>query len=188
MPVIATALVGLFLLGGAFNAGAPAPDQTITPLPGISVHLTGYNAVSWQTDADPSVTASGAFSNPEVVAARSHDLADELPFGTVIEIDRPDVQNPAACGFDAVSSLIGYRVIADSMNMRMHNRVDILFPNTDSVSVGGQKINPSRALGVCDNVTVRILGRINPNKMPKTQDELVALLTKAGPSLAFASK
>ncbi|MDE1966401.1 MAG: hypothetical protein KGI41_04145 [Patescibacteria group bacterium] len=150
--------------------------------------MTGYNAVSWQTDADPSVTASGAFSNPEVVAARSHDLAKELPFGTVIAVTGPaDKQN--SCGFGAVSGLIGYRVIADTMNESMHQHVDILFANDASIPLGGGKsLNASNVLGVCDGVTITVVGRIRMKDIPKTQAELAALVEGTRAPLAVADK
>lgn len=191
MPVFATALVGLFLFSGAFGAQTPValekeePPQVV--LPSYTVKVTGYNAVSWQTDGDPSTTASGAFSNPEVVAARSRDLAAELPFGTVIEMDRPNVDS-VNCGFDAVSGLIGYRVIADTMNERMHNTIDLLFENDVTVPISGVHVNPSRALGVCDEVVLRVIGRIDPNHIPKTQEALAKLVTNQPAALAFADK
>lgn len=168
--------MGIFILAAAPQAGWAA-NQTPppAPLPTYEVGLTGYNAVPEQTDGDPSTTASGAFSNPAIVAARSVDLADELPFGTVIEITDTQGTRPN-CGFDAVGEQIQLRVIADSMNPKIHNRVDILFPADDYVTVGGVSRNAAAALGMCKGTTVQVVGHIDISKMPKTQAQLAQML------------
>ncbi len=179
--------MGFFLLSGALSALTPnavalAIPQETPAIESYSVSLTGYNAVPDQTDGDPSVTASGAYSNPELIAARSRDLAKELPFGTVIALSGP-AKSGNTCGFDTVRTFMGYRVIADSMNERIHNTVDILFDTTDKVSLGGKSIPAARALGVCEGVTIYVVGHIDPNHIPKTQKELAAVI--AGKGLAL---
>jgi len=169
--------MGLFFLSGATlalpaSAGAPS-------LPNYSVTLTAYNAVPEQTDDDPLITASGAYSNPEIIAARSQDLAKKLPFGSIIEIDGPaTAQNN--CGYGIVAPIVGYRVIADSMNSRFTDRIDILFhTKSNYVMAGGKKKNASDILGVCNSVTVRKVGFIDishPDRLPKTQAELAAIV------------
>ncbi|PIR84045.1 hypothetical protein COU18_01405 [Candidatus Kaiserbacteria bacterium CG10_big_fil_rev_8_21_14_0_10_51_14] len=149
----------------------------------ISVRLTGYNAVPEQTDSNPDVTASGARSNPDVIAARSRDLAETLPFGTVIALETAEKSN--SCGFEAVDHLIGYRVIADSMHERKRNQVDIMFDMRDTVLIGvNQKprkaTNPAVALGVC-NVSIRVVGKLALKEIPATQSELARLMN---PTLA----
>ena len=141
-----------------------------------TVKLTAYNAVPEQTDHNPLITASGASSNPEVVVARSHDLADELPFGTVIAIERPAYQHPSKCGFDAVEHLIGYRVVADTTHSRKQNQIDVLFNSLDTVPVHGREINPSIALGICDDVVIRVVGKIALSDIPQTQSELAIIM------------
>lgn len=178
MP-IASALMGLLLLAGS---GAVAPSFQ----PDFRVAMTAYNAVPGQTDDTPNITASGAFSNPEIIAARSRDLAEELPFGTVIAIDGPaSAQN--SCGFDTVESLIGYRVIADTMNARFTNRVDVLFDTKSKYLLGdGAVKNAARVLGVCEGVAIRVVGKVDMtkvSKLPKTQAELASLV-KRGDVLA----
>src|SRR6185369_2517340 len=123
MPILG-ALMGfsLFLGGAAFpNQNAVSPRTVaaapVAATPGYNVTLTAYNAVAAQTDSNPFETASGAYSNPEVIAARSGNLADELPFGTIIALDGSNASKES-CGFSAVAPLIGYRVIEDSMNPR----------------------------------------------------------------------
>ncbi|MFZ1987615.1 MAG: hypothetical protein WAV21_01100 [Minisyncoccia bacterium] len=176
MPsLIASAFVaGFFILSGAEAASAPT-GPVEPPLPVFSVTLTSYNAVPGQTDEDPMTTASGLYSNPEVIAARSRDLAKDLPFGTVVAIERTasDTNN---CRFGQVEHLIGYRVIGDSMNARMQNRVDVLLDQNDTVTVGGKSLNPSRVLGVCNEVTVRVVGYMKLKDVPKTQEALVEML------------
>lgn len=159
--IITTALLGLFVLQGAGTAVAEkAPVEPITP--SYTVAMTAYNAVPEQTDGDPHITASGAFSNPEIVAARSVDLAADLPFGTVIQITA--ASSTPGCGIDAVGDRIGYRVIADSMNARMKNKIDILF----------DEHRTARTFGICKEVDIKVVGQVDIKKMPKTQEELQA--------------
>ena len=180
MQIIATtALMAFFILSSNTSAevsqitpemASPEPVQEVLEV--HSVALTGYNAVPEQTDADPSMTASGAYSNPEIVAARSVDLADELPFGTVIEFTIAETGTKAPCGLSSVNHLVGYRVIADSMHPRKRNQIDIMFDTQDSVRIGGKKMNPAVVLGVCKNIEIRVVGHIDIKKMPRNQMEL----------------
>lgn len=148
----------------------------------FSVLMTSYNAVPEQTDANPFVTASGARTNPEVIAARSVDLAGAMPFGTIIEISRA-AEDTERCRFAAVEPLIGYRVVADSMHSRKRNQIDVLLDAKDTVAVHGRETNPSIALGMCSGVSVRVVGRIKVADIPETQDELRLMVE--GDSLAF---
>jgi len=141
----------------------------------LTVRLTSYNAVAWQTDANPGTTASGIPSNSEVIAARSRDLAGTLPFGTVVAIYREGSDSPS-CGFSKVEHLIGYRVIADTMNARFTKRVDVELDASDKVAHSGKLMNPSRVLGVCGGVTVRVIGRIELTDVPATQEELANIV------------
>lgn len=195
MHPVVTGLIGLFVLTSSVAQPVPTEAQQITPAADLAVSieesilvrdletagksyvvgLTAYNAVPGQTDSDPFTTASGAYSNPEVVAARSVDLAGTLPFGTVIAIERTAIDTPS-CRYSVVEELIGYRVIADSMNPRIVNHVDVLFSIHDSVTVDGRSVNPGIALGRCDQVTVRVVGRIDIKDIPATQEELVHLI------------
>lgn len=174
--IISTAL-GLFLLSGTSSAG------DLNNLPGLelaappkaySVEMTGYNAVRGQTDSDPFTTASGAFSNPDIVAARSADLSDELPFGTVIEIDSSTAMSSPNCGLASVEPFLGLRVIADSMHSRKRNQVDILFDSDVSMRAGGKHMNPAVTLGKCSDVTIRVVGHVDMKKMPRSQIELMS--------------
>jgi 3D (Asp-Asp-Asp) domain-containing protein len=169
MNLIATALLGLFLFSGAGGAAA-ADSQLLANAPTYSVVMTGYNAVPAQTDSDPTTTASGAYSNPEIVAARSRDLADALPFGTVIAIEPADATS-TNCGAHLVGEQIGFRVVADSMNERMRNKIDVLFGTNDTVTVGGKDTNAAIALGVC-KVEIKVIGKIDIKDMPRNQAEL----------------
>jgi 3D (Asp-Asp-Asp) domain-containing protein len=192
MPTFAIALMGFI----AFSGGPMAlPEQAPTTLApaeadlkalaiadearivrnedaeSFTVKLTAYNALPEQTDANPFVTASGAASNAEVVAARSVDLAGVLPFGTIVEVTR-EGSDTEGCRFGAVEHLIGYRVIADSMHSRKRDQVDILLNHEDTVSVHGKETNPAVALGLCSGVTVRPIGKMKISDIPETQEEL----------------
>jgi 3D (Asp-Asp-Asp) domain-containing protein len=169
------ALMGFLLLSG----GTPSAEAKEEPvIPSYTVALTGYNAVPEQTDDSPFETASGAYSNPEIIAARTVDLAEELPFGTIIEIDGSTSSSGDDCGYQMVKSHIGYRVIGDSMNRRLTNRVDVLF-STDANYTGkttGVVRNAADVIGICRGTTVRVVGYVDVNRIPKTQAELVQLV------------
>lgn len=169
--LLTTALGGIFLVSN-MGVGTTTPVAVPQEYPSYTVSMTGYNAVPEQTDSDPFTTASGAYSNPEVVAARSVDLRETLPFGTVIEIvAHNDTKNPN-CGFAAVEEHLGLRVIADSMHPRKRNQIDILLPTEKTVRAAGKAVNPAVALGVCKQVEIRVVGKVAIKDMPKTQSEL----------------
>lgn len=170
-------------MGFLLFTGSSKPAPVV--LPSYAVTLTAYNAVAEQTDGNPLETASGAYSNPEVVAARSQDLREELPFGTIIEIDGSKAAQEN-CGYDVVAPLIGYRVIADSMNARFTDRIDVLFSTRDNYTMAGGKVkNAGVVLGVCSGVTVRVVGQVDINKIPKTQAELARIVTGKTEMLAL---
>lgn len=138
------------------------------------VTLTAYNAVPSQTDSDPSVTASGAHSNPHIIAARSQDLADELPFGTVVMLTRVADDSPS-CRFHDVEEFIGYRVIADTMNARFENRMDVELDPAAKIPVEGRSVSAGIALGVCGKVKATVVGHVPVSRIPNTQAELAKL-------------
>lgn len=183
---ITTAVTGVFLLQtvtpSAFALAVPAgatPEQPIYPT--LTVKMTAYNALPGQTDSTPYSTSIGAYSNPDIIAARSKDLADELPYGTVIEVVPASTSTPRDhnCGREHVHEQIGLRVIGDAMNPRITNTVDILLDHNELVQVGKIKRNPAKALGLCKNVEIRIVGKIDTKKMPKTQTELKLALEQS---------
>ena len=178
--------MGLLLFSGvAAAAGAGAQSAQAPSLPGFSATLTANNAVPAQTDDEPGITANGGPARAGVVAARSQDLGDELPFGTIIAIDAPAAS--ATCGYKAVAPLIGYRVVTDTMNARYRDRVDVLFDTEDNyVLPSGKTMNASSLLGVCPGVSVRIVGFIDLAKhaLPANQAALAKLVTGGPTTLA----
>jgi 3D (Asp-Asp-Asp) domain-containing protein len=165
--------------GRPIDPAEGTPEQPTYPT--LTVKMTAYNALPGQTDSTPDRTSIGAYTNPDIIAARSKDLADELPYGTVIEVVPVSTSTKADvnCGRDVVHEQIGLRVIGDAMNPRITNTVDILLDHKELVKVGKIKRNPAKAFGMCKNVTIKIVGRIDTKKMPKTQDELkLALETR----------
>lgn len=181
--------MGFFLLSSATMATHASASVPVAPtLPIYPVTLTAYNAVPEQTDEDPFTTASGTYSNPEVVAARSQDLSKELPFGTIIEIDGPAVQGNS-CGYNIVEPIIGYRVIADTMNARYTDRIDVLFDTDSNYTLANGRVkNAGMILGICSGATIRVVGHIDlshPNHLPKTQSELAALVNGTSKTLAL---
>ncbi|MDO8741946.1 MAG: hypothetical protein Q7J45_00205 [bacterium] len=164
--------MGFLLLSGG-NAAVPVHAAPRA----YPVTLTAYNAVPAQTDSNPLVTASGAYSNPEVVAARSGNLADELPFGTIIELDGSDVSPTGTCGFSVVEHRIGYRVIADAMNARYTDRIDVLFDTKANYSTTDKGMkNAAQILGICKGITATVVGHVAINRIPRTQAELEILV------------
>lgn len=197
------ALMGFFLLSSgtvashplvyAIDASSPVGHVDATPVvapkmpivPGYPVTLTAYNAVPEQTDSTPFETASGAYSNPEVVAARSQDMASELPFGTIIEIDGTNASKKT-CGYDIVAPIIGYRVIADVMNARYTDRIDILFGTESNYTLAsGRTKNAGIVLGICAGVTVHVVGHVSIKNIPKTQIELAKIVKGNDSALAL---
>lgn len=167
--VLIAALVAVSLMPIVADATAVPADKT------LKVAMTAYNAVPDQTDSNPLETASGAYSDPNVVAARSSDLAGKLPFGTVIEID--SASSSPSCGYTVVGKKIGLRVIADAMNSKWRNKIDILLPQ--QVTLGGKTMNPANVLGICNNVTIKVVGHVSISNMPHTQDELASDLNSS---------
>ncbi|OGG41100.1 hypothetical protein A2118_01455 [Candidatus Kaiserbacteria bacterium GWA2_50_9] len=175
--------MGFLLFSGPTSLHAETKKEPI--LPTYAVTLTAYNAVVEQTDHNPLETASGAYSNPEVVAARSQDLRDELPFGTIIEIDGSNATKEK-CGYSVVAPLVGYRVIADSMNVRYTDRIDILLHSKAEYATTDKGMkNPAEVLGICKGVTIRVVGYVSINHIPKTQTELAAIINGTTQELAL---
>lgn len=171
-------------LGTAALSSQTAP--AVPEKPSYTVALTAYNAVPEQTDSTPFETASGAYSNPEVVAARTRDLADELPFGTIIEIDGSASTSGEDCGYDVVAKHIGYRVIEDSMNARLSNRIDVLLgTDINYTSPKGNVRNAASVLGICKGTIIRVVGYVDINHIPKTQAELARLVNGSVKALAL---
>ncbi len=199
MEIITSALMGLFIfpvLLTNVNAQKPAKPVVATTTisavinipekyPTLKTKVTSYNAVPEQTDGTPFITASGAYANSQVVAARSRDLAKVLPFGTVISIEQSaNSTKTNTCGYGVVENQIGYRVIADTMNISKHNQVDVLLNQNRTVRVGNKIINPSIALGICNDMVIKVIGRIDIRRIPKTQAKLVSII-KGDTILAF---
>lgn len=188
MNIASLALTGFFVWSSVASSSVltsqapeeilpePVPALAAAPAKTIPVRVTGYNAVPEQTDEDPYTTASGAYSNPEVVAAVSRDIKAQLPFGTVVKLSAPEGATGKYCGWDLVEHLIGYRVIADTMNARHSERVDILFANDALVDVrvdgGVKKMNAAKVLASCGGIAVEVVGKLEIKDIPKTQAEL----------------
>ena len=175
----------LLLSGSALAMPAHAQAPRALSQPSYTVALTGYNAVPEQTSDHPLWTASGAFSNPEIIAARSQDLTDELPFGTIIELVGPS-EAQDNCGYNVVAKSIGYRVIADVMNAKFNNRIDVLLGTKAEYKTADKGMkNAAEVLGICRGVTMRIVGYVDINRIPTTQARLAAIVGVSNKDLAF---
>jgi len=199
MRFLITALVGFLVLPVSVTAPIPAEAAQTALVPTglqalkpaaytkkapafLTAKLTAYNAVPGQTDNTPFITAVGAYSNPEVIAARSRDLAGKLPYGTIIKIEQVGMDTPN-CRYSAVEDQIGYRVIADAMNPRITNTVDVLLNQHKKVWVDGRMVNPALAVGRCAAVSVTVVGHIPVSEIPMTQGEL-AKIVEGGSEIA----
>jgi hypothetical protein len=83
-----------------------------------------------------------------------------------------------------VKEQLGYRVIADSMHPRKRNQVDILLNHENKVTVGSRSMNPAVAFGMCKNIKIVVVGKVDVNHMPQTQAGLRAQVM--GGQLALA--
>lgn len=184
--VLLTALMGFLLFSGPILPQTKPTGPQEETSKNFVVTVTAYNAVPEQTDNTPHETASGAFSNSELIVARSRNLADTLPFGTIIEFDASNTSSWESCGYHVVEPVVGYRVIADTMNARYTDRVDILFgTKKEYVADDGATKNAAEVLGVCSGITVRVVGFVDIRKMPSSQKELVAIVEGRGKSLSL---
>lgn len=184
MQIITSIAIANFLFGGTIvSPVAPANLKSAEKGYFLAAHipdtytvkLTGYNAVPEQTNEDPFTTASGLYSNTEIIVAKSRDL--DLPFGTVIQIHTENRKLTGGCGVEVVSDLIGYRVIGDVTHARKSMQIDVLLDHTKPVPLNGKLLNPSIILGVCDGVEIEVVGKIHDLKnVPKTQKELAKLI------------
>lgn len=191
LPTITTALAGLLLLSNSSLADAtstswtkvaPAEEPTYKTL---TVLMSGYNALPGQTDDTPDITASGTKPVPGVTAARSQDLAGELPYGTVIEIVHTDVAlSGKGCGLSVLDGVDGYRVITDAMHPRKTNQIDLVFSATRTVQHGGRDLNRAQVFGLCDGMEIRIVGSVELKNLPQSQSELKLAVAKSRSSLA----
>jgi hypothetical protein len=105
-----------------------------------------------------------------------------MPFGTVIVLEAPVKPTGPYCGWNIVEHLVGYRVVADTMNARHTDKIDILFAEDAMVEVhvdGGIKsVNAARALASCGGITARVVGKIDIKDIPETQGELALRVEK----------
>lgn len=173
--------MGFLLYSAAATTGSEwAKPQVEAPTyPIYTVSMTGYNAVPSQTDDTPFITSIGLPVNPEVGAAASRDLiAGDLPYGTVIELV-PDAADRATggCELPHVEKYIQYRVITDTMNKRHENHVDIQFGKKQYVTIGNNTLNVAKAIGWCNDVEIRVIGKIDIGEIPDTQAELAQLVS-----------
>lgn len=186
---ISSALVGLFVWNPVAGNVAINTPVAHVELPTYTVAMTAYNAVPGQTDDTPHITSIGAYSNPEIIAARSQDLAEKLPYGTVIEVTA--ASSTVNCGYEVVKDQIGLRVIGDAMNARMRNKIDILFGENHTARARGATMNSARVLGRCGSVQIQVVGKIDTKNMPRNQQELrlaIGYLEKAEPQNIVVKK
>lgn len=182
-PIVITALTGCFVYGGMTICPENLLETNSAPEPiyqTYTVKMSGYNADPYQTDDTPNITSIGAKTS-EVIAARSRDLADELPYGTVIAV-MPATTTPN-CGFKYVEDKVSLRVIGDVMNVRHSNWIDLFFEDDKIPAQNGKLRNPAKAFGMCHNVEIAVVGKIDVmtdgkidwskvKQIPKTQSEL----------------
>ena len=194
MPsIFSTALIGLLLLPSASTTVTNAqpwtkgsPEAPTYSYQEYSVSMTGYEAVVGQTDDTPFITSSGLRVNPEVGAAASRDLLKkDLPYGTIIQLV-PGAAELATggCELPDVKDYIQYRVITDTMHQKHTEHVDILFSPEDRVKIGSNTLSIARAIGWCNDVSIRVVGHVDMKNVPETQKELKAIVAKQAQELS----
>lgn len=104
-------------------AQAPAPLGTV-----LRLEATAYTSSPRETDATPFVTATGLRTQLGVLAV-SRDLLKLLPYGTQVRLR--DLGSVYGRGVGQFNYLFQGRifVVADTMNPRIRNRVDIWLPD-----------------------------------------------------------
>jgi len=122
------------------RAGAAPPTDTST----LTVEMTAYTSVAAQTDATPTLTASGAVAGPGTAAA-SRDLLERLPYGTQVEV--LSVSGEGCGGWVPETPLS----VADTMHPRIENHLDVWLETTEQ----------ARNWGRCQAV-VRVVGSNEP--------------------------
>lgn len=92
--------------------------------PTLTVEMTAYTSAPAQTDATPTLTASGAEAGPGT-AAVSRDLLGRLPYGTQVEV--VSVSGEGCGGWVPETPL----TVADTMNPRIENHLDVWLETTE---------------------------------------------------------
>ncbi len=76
-----------------------------------------------------------------------------------------------------MEQFVGYRVVADSMHPRKRNQLDIMFNSADRVMHNGVEKSAAKVMGVCKEIEVRVVGKVDIKSIPKTQTELLSAVT-----------
>jgi len=72
------------------------------------------------------------------------------------------------------------------MNARYTNRIDVLLGTAAEYVTADKKMkNAAQVLGVCSGVTIRVVGHIGINHLPKTQSQLAAIVAGTTNTLAI---
>lgn len=118
------------------RAGAAPPTDTST----LTVEMTAYTSVAAQTDATPTLTASGAVAGPGTAAA-SRDLLERLPYGTQVEVLSVSGEG---CGGWVLETPLS---VADTMHPRIENHLDVWLETTEQARNWGRCQAEVRVVG-----------------------------------------
>lgn len=119
---------------GTTDTGAESDERAANKgrlEPTLEVEMTAYTSVASQTDATPSLTASGAEAGPGTAAA-SRDLLERLPYGSRVVV--VSVSGESCGGWVPGTPL----TVADTMNPRIENHLDVWLETTEQARNWGR--------------------------------------------------
>jgi len=104
------------------------PHRAVYPT--YRVRATGYNSHASQTDSTPFITATGARTQPGIIAVSRDLLDEEIPYGSLVRLkDLGNFHNGRGHGkhqdfLDAQDIFI----VEDTLHWRKRNQIDVWFP------------------------------------------------------------
>lgn len=111
-----------------YDASAAPAAQ---PAPTLELEMTAYTSEAVQTDASPTLTASGTRTGPGT-AAVSRDLLERLPYGSRIRV--VSTSGEGCGGWPPEAPLR----VEDTMNVRIRNHLDIWVASTEQALSWGR--------------------------------------------------
>ena len=107
----------------------PTPAQGPVANPVHTVRATGYNSMASQTDASPTVTATGTTTRPGVLAVSRDLLGGDLPYGSMVRLRDlgayRDGRDPGR--FQSILDGQGLFIVEDTMHPRKRQQIDVWF-------------------------------------------------------------
>ena len=111
-------------------AVSPPLLQGPVAAPVLRVKATGYNSLASQTDATPSITATGERTRFGIVAVSRDLLRSDVPYGSLVRIkDLGTYRRGRGAGaHQAMLDSQDLFIVEDTMHPRKRQQVDVWFP------------------------------------------------------------